>query len=33
MENSYPYKILFVEDDQVIRENYVTYSTFAHRKS
>ena len=25
MENSYPYKILFVEDDQVIRENYVTY--------
>ena len=25
MENSYPYKILFVEDYQVIRENYVTY--------
>lgn len=25
MENSYPYKILFVEDEQAIRENYVTY--------
>ena len=25
MENSYPYKILFVEDEKVIRENYVTY--------
>jgi DNA-binding response OmpR family regulator len=25
MENIYPYKILFVEDEQSIRENYVTY--------
>lgn len=25
MENIYPYKILFVEDEQAIRENYVTY--------
>jgi DNA-binding response OmpR family regulator len=25
MENIYPYKILFVEDEQLIRENYVTY--------
>lgn len=25
MESIYPYKILFVEDEQLIRENYVTY--------
>ncbi len=25
MKTLYPYKILFVEDDQVIRENYVAY--------
>lgn len=25
MENVYPYKILFVEDEKAIRENYVTY--------
>ncbi len=25
IENIYPYKILFVEDEQAIRENYVTY--------
>ena len=25
MDNIYPYKILFVEDEQAIRENYVTY--------
>lgn len=25
MENIYPYKILFVEDEQAIRENYVAY--------
>ncbi|BAK73599.1 MAG: response regulator transcription factor [Arcobacter sp.] len=25
MENIYPYKILFVEDEKAIRENYVTY--------
>jgi two-component system, OmpR family, response regulator VanR len=25
MENIYPYKILFVEDEQAIRENYITY--------
>ncbi len=31
MESIYPYKILFVEDEQSIRENYVTYSTFAHK--
>ena len=25
MENIYPYKILFVEDEKAIRENYITY--------